>query len=54
MKHFWYEKWLGDSICIYCGSTKNIKVGAIIGMENALYLGCFVIGLDLRKESSLK
>jgi len=46
MKLFWYEKWFGNHICIYCGSSETIKIGLTLGMQNCLYFGCYIIGLD--------
>jgi hypothetical protein len=42
----WRERWLGDNICVYYGTTEDTRIGLTLGRENTLYLGHWIIGLD--------
>lgn len=45
--HFWSEKNITKNIACYFGSIYRFRIGIIIGLENAIYLGWFVLGLDI-------
>jgi hypothetical protein len=43
-KHFWKEKYISENWCFYMGTVFGFKVGIVLGDDNCIYLGKFVLG----------